>query len=65
MSFKSAQQFVTKMKENHKFRNEASSIPDIASMEKFIKTNDFDFDISRLVEAMADCMDGMEKAMNE
>ena len=65
MSFESAQQFVTKMRENHEFRNEASKIPDTASMEVFIKTNDFDFDISHLVEAMADCMDGIERAMNE
>jgi hypothetical protein len=34
-------------------------------MEEFIKTNDFDFEISRLVEAMADCMNEMEKTMKE
>ena len=65
MSFESAQQFVTKMRENHEFRNEASKIPDTVLMEEFIKTNGFDFDISHLVEAMANCMAGMEKAMNE
>jgi len=65
MSLESAQQFVRKMRESHKFRNEACRIPDTTSMEEFIKTNNFDFEISNLVEAMADCMNEMEKTMKE
>jgi hypothetical protein len=65
MSINDAHKFVEKLREDHKFRNEASRISNTTSMKEFIKTNDFDFEISRLVEAMADCMNEMEKTMKE
>jgi predicted ribosomally synthesized peptide with nif11-like leader len=61
MSFKSAQQFVSRMKEDLVFRDTVQTLPDSRKLNDYLKQQGFDFDDCDLVKAMAACMAELEK----
>ncbi len=60
MSLQSAQLFVSKMRDDKNFRENASNATDKAALWDMVKNKGYDFDERDLVEAMAACMTEME-----
>lgn len=56
MSLKSAEQFVSKMKEDQEFRATVQQTPDTAALNDYLRSQGFDFNQRELVGAMAACM---------
>jgi predicted ribosomally synthesized peptide with nif11-like leader len=63
MSLESAQQFVSKMKEDQDFRAKVQGFAEIESLKDFLKGQGYDFDERDLVGAMAACMAELNKMM--
>ncbi len=61
MSFESAQQFVSRMKEDLTFRNKVQSLPDSRALHDYLTQQGFDFDECALVRAMAACMAELDR----
>ncbi len=63
MSLESAQQFVSRMKEDQEFRAKAQSFADVASLKDFLQAQGYEFNERELVGAMAACMAELDKIM--
>lgn len=60
MSLESAQQFVSRMREDKEFRATVGQTDDTRALNAYLKRHGFDFDQRELVEAMATCMAELE-----
>lgn len=56
MSLESAQQFVSKMKEDKEFRTTVGQTADTVALNSYLRGQGFEFDQKELVGAMAVCM---------
>lgn len=56
MSLASAQQFVSRMKEDKKFRAAVQQVADVAELNDYLRDQGFEFNQRELVGAMAACM---------
>ena len=63
MSLVSAQQFVSRMREDKTFRAKVQSIPDTSALSEYLKGQGFEFDQRELIGAMAACMAELDKMM--
>ncbi len=59
MSLESAQQFVSKMRDNVSFREKTRSAAARQQLTDYLVAHDMEFDINDLACAMAACMDEM------
>ncbi len=64
MSLEKAQQFVTRMQEDLKFRMDITSKPDSETLKRCLQDAGYGFSRRELVRAMAACMEEMEKNMD-
>ena len=62
---RSAQQFVSKMREDKKFRNIIQSIDDNNALKNYLREQGYEFEESDLMKAMAVCMTGLDQMMKE
>ncbi len=60
MSLESAQQFVSRMREDEEFRATVGQTDDTLALNVYLKRQGFDFDQRELVGAMAACMAELE-----
>ena len=60
MSLESAQQFVSRMREDKEFRAIVGQTDDTPALNVYLKRQGFDFDQRELVGAMAACMAELE-----
>ena len=68
MSLDSAQQFVSRMKEDKEFRAAVGLTADTAALDAYLKNHGFEFNQRDLVGAMAACMaelDAMSQCCGE
>ncbi len=56
MSLASAQQFVSRMKEDKKFRDAVQEVADVTALNDYLRDRGFEFNQKELVGAMAACM---------
>lgn len=62
---RSAQQFVSKMREDKEFRNIIQSIADNNALKNYLREQGYEFEESDLMKAMAVCMTGLDQTMKE
>jgi predicted ribosomally synthesized peptide with nif11-like leader len=63
MTLESAQQLVSRMKEDKDFREKLAGVADTEALWELLAVEGFDFDERDLVGAMAACMTELEKAV--
>lgn len=63
MSLDSAQQFVSKMREDKEFRNIIQSIADNNTLKNYLREQGYEFEESDLMKAMAVCMTSLDQLM--
>lgn len=56
MSSESAQQFVSRMKEDKAFRATVQQVADVVGLNNYLRGQGFEFDQRELIGAMAACM---------
>ncbi len=56
MSLASAQEFVSRMKEDKEFRSAVQEVADVAELNDYLRDQGFEFNQRELVGAMAACM---------
>lgn len=61
MSLESAQQFVSKMKEDKQFRESVQQTADIVALNDYLTGQGFEFNQRELIGAMAACMAELDK----
>jgi len=62
---RSAQQFVSKMREDKEFRNIIQSIADNNVLKNYLREQGYEFEEADLMKAMAVCMTGLDQMMKE
>ena len=65
MSFENAQQFVSRMKEDREFRRGVINTADTEELKEYLLKTGYDFNERELVEAMALCMDELERIVQK
>jgi predicted ribosomally synthesized peptide with nif11-like leader len=61
MSLVSAQKFVSRMKEDKKFRSTVQQATDTVELNNYLRCQGFEFNQQELVGAMASCMAELDK----